>query len=41
MGWMPMIPRKYLKKEQYDIVDEVIAGLDLHFVDALTFSHKL
>lgn len=34
-------PQEYLKKEQYDIVDEVIAGLDLHFVDALTFSHKL
>ena len=25
-------PAEYLKKEQYDIVDEVIAGLDLHFI---------
>ena len=34
-------PAEYLKKEQYDIVDEVIAGLDLHFIKELNFRHKL
>ena len=28
-------PQEYLKKEQYDIVDEVIAGLDLHFIASM------
>ncbi len=34
-------PQQYLQEDNFAIVDAVIQGLSLHFVDDLRFSHKL